>query len=91
MSSELQKYIETSIEKKENLLKAEVISFPNEKKFVDLKDLKLPSQKYWKLNDKLFDYADNFIKKLDDDFLQIQKSHQNQEQQLINNEISSFR
>ena len=52
MSSELQKYIETSIEKKENLLKAEVISFPNEKKFVDLKDLKLPSQKYWKLNDK---------------------------------------
>ena len=45
----------------------------------------------WKLNDKLFDYADNFIKKLDDDFLQIQKSHQNQEQQLINNEISSFR
>jgi len=52
MSSELQKYIETSIEKKENLLKAEVISFPNEKKVVDLKDLKFPSQKYWKINDK---------------------------------------
>ena len=40
MSSELQKYIETSINKKGNLLKAAVISFPNEKKVVDLKDLK---------------------------------------------------
>ncbi len=52
MSSELQKYIETSINKKGNLLKAAVISFPNEKKVVDLKDLKLPTQKYWKLSDE---------------------------------------
>ena len=31
MSSEIHKYIETSIEKKQNLFSAEVISFPNEK------------------------------------------------------------
>ena len=32
MSSELHKYIETSIRKKEDILNAEVINFPSEKK-----------------------------------------------------------
>ena len=32
MSSELHKYIEKAIDKKENLLKAKILKFPNEKK-----------------------------------------------------------
>jgi len=35
MSSELHKYIETAIEKKENLFNADVINFPNEKKIIN--------------------------------------------------------
>ena len=33
MSSELHKYIETSIEKREKILNAEVLNFPNEKRY----------------------------------------------------------
>ena len=32
MSSELHKYIETAIDKKQKILNAEVLNFPNEKK-----------------------------------------------------------
>ena len=39
MSSEIHKYIETSIEKKHNLFNAEVISFPNDKKLNTSKDI----------------------------------------------------
>ena len=52
MSSELHKYIETSIEKKTNLLNAEVINFPNDKKQNDIKDLTDNSNDYWKIDDK---------------------------------------
>ncbi len=48
MSSELQKFIETSINKREKLLNAEVISFPNESKTEN--QIKLDT--HWKLYDK---------------------------------------
>ena len=44
MSSELHKYIEKAIDKKENLLKAKILKFPNEKNQnynTDLKKKKL--------------------------------------------------
>jgi len=53
MSSEVHKYIETAIEKKESLLNAAVINFPNDLKpnknqvFVDVK-----GNKTWKLYDR---------------------------------------
>tara|TARA_B100000902_G_scaffold148946_1_gene145562 strand:+ start:732 stop:968 length:237 start_codon:yes stop_codon:yes gene_type:complete len=49
MSSELHKYIETAIEKKKSLLKAEVINFPNEKK---MDSLKTGTQDFWQINDQ---------------------------------------
>ena len=52
MSSELHKYIETAIEEKENLLNAEVIKFPNDKKIDELKNLYLKSDKFWEISDK---------------------------------------
>ena len=52
MSSELHKYIETAIEKKENLLNAEVINFPTEKKDDELKNLKTNTHDIWKISDK---------------------------------------
>ena len=52
MSSELHKYIETAIEKKENLLNAEVINFPTEKKDDELKNLKINTNGIWKISDK---------------------------------------
>ncbi len=52
MSSELHKYIETAIEKKENLLNAEVINFPTEKKDDELKNLKTNTHGIWKISDK---------------------------------------
>jgi len=48
MSSELQKFIETSINKREKLLNAEVISFPSETKTEN--QTKLVT--HWKLYDK---------------------------------------
>ena len=58
MSSELHKYIETAIEKKGNLLNAEVINFPNDKKennFQDLKNDTSDTHDFWKINDKTND------------------------------------
>ena len=52
MSSELHKYIETAIEKKENLLNAEVINFPTEKKDDEIKNLKTNTNGIWKISDK---------------------------------------
>ena len=34
MSSEVQKYIETAIEKKKNLFEADVVNFPNNKNYL---------------------------------------------------------
>ena len=41
MSSEIHKYIETSLEKNRNLFNADVISFSNKKKINSSKDLKI--------------------------------------------------
>ena len=55
MSSELHKYIEDAIEKKENLLKAEVINFPNDEKLAGLKNLTINAKSYWRINDETND------------------------------------
>ena len=52
MSSEIHNYIETSIEKKQNLFEAEVISFPNEKNNNKFKSLEINSSSFWEISDK---------------------------------------
>ena len=52
MSSEIHKYIETSIEKKQNLFRAEVISFPNEKKNNKFESLESNGRNFWEISDK---------------------------------------
>ena len=51
MSSELHKYIETAIEKKKSILNAEILDFPNEKKINDIKNLKINTYEFWRIND----------------------------------------
>ena len=52
MSSELHKYIETAIEKKNNLFDAEVLDFPPIDKKINIsKKLKSKSKNYWEIND----------------------------------------
>jgi|TARA_B100001063_G_scaffold45424_1_gene39180 hypothetical protein len=55
MSSELHKYIETAIDKKDNLLKAKVIKFPNDEIVNDHKDLTKKNYGYWKISDETND------------------------------------
>ena len=55
MSSELHKYIENAIEKKENLLNAEVINFPNDKRENDIKKSINKNHDFWEINDKTND------------------------------------
>ena len=52
MSSEIHKYIETSIEKNQNLFGAEVISFPAEKKNNKLESLEINGESFWNIKDK---------------------------------------
>ena len=52
MSSEIHKYIETAIDRKKNLLNAEIIDFPNDYKKNNKKDLVLDSNTFWKITDK---------------------------------------
>ena len=52
MSSEIHKYIETSLEKKEKFLNAELINFPNKKPIETVKNLSIKYQNTWKLYDK---------------------------------------
>ena len=51
MSSELHKYIETSIDKREKILNAEVLNFPNEKKKIKSQSFKLNTKDYWNIKD----------------------------------------
>ena len=51
MSSELHKYIENAIEKKENLFNAEVLSFPKDKKIKPSKNFKFKKNSYWDISD----------------------------------------
>ena len=52
MSSEIHKYIETSIEKKQNLFKAEIISFPKEKNNNKFDSFEINIGSFWKISDK---------------------------------------
>ena len=52
MSSEIHKHVETSIEKKQNLFRAEVISFPNEKNNNKFESLEVNDRNFWKISDK---------------------------------------
>tara|TARA_Y100000591_G_C21433597_1_gene498069 strand:+ start:383 stop:628 length:246 start_codon:yes stop_codon:yes gene_type:complete len=52
MSSELHKYIKKSIERKNDLINAEVINFPNDKTAEDLKNFTEKKMDYWKINNK---------------------------------------
>tara|TARA_B100000965_G_C19521588_1_gene726800 strand:+ start:933 stop:1187 length:255 start_codon:yes stop_codon:yes gene_type:complete len=57
MSSEIHKYIETSLEKK-NILNADVINFPQENKKKVSNDLDVNKFGYWKLYDKSYENED---------------------------------
>ena len=52
MSSEIHKYIETAIDRKKNLLNAEIIDFPNDYEKNNQKNLVLNSNTFWKITDK---------------------------------------
>ena len=52
MSSEVHKYIEEALERKENLFNAKVIDFPNDIKAEVKTNLKTKDQKLWKITDK---------------------------------------
>ena len=52
MTSEVHKYVESSLEKEKNLFNAEVISFPNEPKIEKDEKLKSNSSGIWNINDK---------------------------------------
>ena len=52
MRSEIHKHIETSIEKKQNLFRAEVISFPSEKNNNKFESLEANDNNFWKISDK---------------------------------------
>ena len=55
MSSELHKYIETALEKKQSLFNGEVLNFPN-KKIKNIPDnLNLKINDHWKINDNTND------------------------------------
>ena len=51
MSSELHKYIETAIDKKQKMLNAEVFNFPSEKKSNPTKNFAIDTYKFWEIND----------------------------------------
>ena len=51
MSSELHKYIETAIEKKQNLFDAEVLNFPKNKKIDNSQNLSFNVETHWNIND----------------------------------------
>ena len=52
MSSEIHKYIETAIDKKDNLFNAEVINFPKDQKIEDDRIFISQTQNFWKISDE---------------------------------------
>ena len=52
MSSEVHKYIETAIKKKEGLLNAKVINFPKDQKINNSKNLDTNTHDFWMISDK---------------------------------------
>ena len=52
MSSELHKYIESAIDKKENLLNAKILNFPNDKGLNDSVSLEVNKNNHWSIKDE---------------------------------------
>ena len=52
MSSEIHKYIETAIDRKKNLLNAEIIDFPTDYEKNNKTNLVIDSNTFWKITDK---------------------------------------
>ena len=52
MSSEIHKYIETSLEKKQNLFNASVINFPSDKKFDKTHIFNIDARDFWNIGDE---------------------------------------
>ena len=52
MSSEVHKYIEEALEKKENLINAEVLNFPKDKNINEIKNFEIETQNIWQISDK---------------------------------------
>ncbi len=52
MSSEVHKYVETAIKKRERILGAKILNFPNEENKLDFKDFENKSYDFWKISDK---------------------------------------
>ena len=52
MSSELHKYIETAIDKRQKILNAEVLNFPSEKRSNETKNFTIDTYNFWKINDE---------------------------------------
>ena len=50
MSSELHKYIETALDKKQKTFNAEVLNFPSDKKTNNIQDSKI-NNNHWNIND----------------------------------------
>ena len=55
MSSELHKYIETALEKKQSLFNGEVLNFSNKKKRNISENLNLKRNDHWSINDNTND------------------------------------
>jgi len=52
MSSEIHKYIETSLEKKQNLFNASVINFPSDKKLNKAHIFNIDTRDFWNIGDE---------------------------------------
>ena len=52
MSSEIHKYIETSLEKKQNLFNASVIDFPSDKKLNKDNTFNINTGSFWNISDE---------------------------------------
>ena len=52
MSAEIHKYIETSLEKKQNLFNASVINFPNDKKLNKNDIFNINTGNFWNIGDE---------------------------------------
>ena len=52
MSTEIHKYIETSLEKKENLFNSSIINFPSDKKLNKNNIFKINTGNFWNIGDE---------------------------------------
>jgi|TARA_B100000123_G_scaffold229435_1_gene178815 hypothetical protein len=52
MSSEIHKYIETSLEKKQNLFNSSIINFPSDKKLNKNNIFKINTGNFWNIGDE---------------------------------------